>query len=553
MAEPRRTRPAYFLLLLAACAVNLLPLLLQHIGGDSVFHLNAIHCYAEQFWQGDLRPRWCFEADGGVGSPFFVFYPPLPYMAASLLYPLHWAGAPLYIIYVLTVALATLLAAYAAFKWLRGPMGEKAALGAAVLYLFLPYRSEVMVSRGGLGELWVMTFAPLLAYEARQLLRSRKPRLLKFSLWTACALLSQPAVALCILIGIALHVLLRGAEAPVLYWRAALAAVLGLALTFFYALPALHYLPFTAHAALQTGTPVWANRYVLPLVDWRQGHAPHLLALAFTAGAFFLLAQRVHRRKQRILVLPERREAQAWVLAGLVAVLLLFPISAPFWNAVNSIAAVGFPWRMQALLGLALTYLAATYMRWLCTPRRRRTGAGDCGALILLLFCAELCLTRTIAPADLHSLNRLVAAHSLAYPECRTLWTSPAEYDSEHALARAERPQPEPRAELVTGEGQLRVTAWGWKAIAVEAGPLKATSELRIRHRYFPFWRARLEDGTMLPLIPEEGSGFMRVTLPPGKHTLTITQERFIDSLRGIGARRHLRTYPRQAPHDSLV
>ncbi|HEY9847696.1 MAG TPA: hypothetical protein V6D03_16055, partial [Candidatus Caenarcaniphilales bacterium] len=43
------------------------------------YHLKWSKHFAEQFWLGDLYPRWLLEMNAGLGSPTFFFYAPVPY------------------------------------------------------------------------------------------------------------------------------------------------------------------------------------------------------------------------------------------------------------------------------------------------------------------------------------------------------------------------------------------------------------------------------------------------------------------------------------------
>src|SRR6476659_2050022 len=80
-------------LAIAAATLNLIPLLVVDPGGDIFFHYTLIHCFVTQLWQGDLYPRWCMDANAGLGAPVFIFYYPLAYYITSLFYPLYFLGA----------------------------------------------------------------------------------------------------------------------------------------------------------------------------------------------------------------------------------------------------------------------------------------------------------------------------------------------------------------------------------------------------------------------------------------------------------------------------
>lgn len=45
---------------------------------DVLFHFNWSKYFSQQFWSGELYPRWLLGMNSGLGSPSFFFYPPIP-------------------------------------------------------------------------------------------------------------------------------------------------------------------------------------------------------------------------------------------------------------------------------------------------------------------------------------------------------------------------------------------------------------------------------------------------------------------------------------------
>jgi uncharacterized membrane protein len=60
-------------------------------GHDSTAHLAWFRQFSEQFWGGELYPRWLINDNSGLGSPVFFYYGPIPYLISSFLTPY---GAP---------------------------------------------------------------------------------------------------------------------------------------------------------------------------------------------------------------------------------------------------------------------------------------------------------------------------------------------------------------------------------------------------------------------------------------------------------------------------
>jgi len=56
--------------------------------GDAVTHIQYQHHFSEQFWKGDLYPRWLAGSNKGYGSPIFLVQYPVPYWITAVLRPI---------------------------------------------------------------------------------------------------------------------------------------------------------------------------------------------------------------------------------------------------------------------------------------------------------------------------------------------------------------------------------------------------------------------------------------------------------------------------------
>ena len=54
---------------------------------DGLAHARWYIHFSEQFWAGDLYPRWLVGMNNGLGSPVFFYYPPVPFWLTSLIRP----------------------------------------------------------------------------------------------------------------------------------------------------------------------------------------------------------------------------------------------------------------------------------------------------------------------------------------------------------------------------------------------------------------------------------------------------------------------------------
>ena len=235
----RKPADIYAALIIVAL-INVFPLATTMVGGDITFQLAMMNCSTEQFWKGDIYPRWCMSANNGLGLPTFILYFPLPFYVASLLHPLvQFAGGGLYTLYVMSCLLAVILAAFACYSWLRDIVSPRAAFLAAAVFIFLPYRNELAFFRAAYAELWCMAFLPLMFKYTRKAAHGQSA-VAALSISTALALLSHVPAAIVGIFGCGLYVLfttsLRDIRVKIRYGASVLWAAL---LTAFYVLPSL--------------------------------------------------------------------------------------------------------------------------------------------------------------------------------------------------------------------------------------------------------------------------------------------------------------------------
>lgn len=502
---------------LLASLVNILPMLLFDAGGDMHFHLVLIDCFARQFWQGDLYPRWCMEANSGFGAPVFLFYFPLPYYAASLLYPLAHFGAPLACLYTASLFAATFLTCLTCHAWLRTITTSPRALLVSVLILFMPYRMEAMLFRAGYAEIWGMAFMPLVFLSLRRLVQGDRRAIAGFALSTALLLLAHVPLALVtyILCGIYVLAVPSGHRWHTL-WRCKLAGIGGIAMAAFYLFPGVYFRRFMLPPGEVDEPSPWANGFLTLDNVAHQGRvvAGDMLAILVLILLSIVAISRIRRVKDSF----QRREIRGWLAGAWIAGLLLFPVSAPLYEALKPWSGIVFPWRMQAAFLFATGFLLAIGMEWFASHARLKTWKGDYGMLLALLLLLAFFMVG-VRPADKTLEHAILDAHLIAEPEYRTLWQDKAHFNDAYIFSRLKKAPPQ--AEITAGRGEVQVKQWQWDGIVLETEAGKAMS-VRLDQAYFPTWAAQLEDGTRLELAPEKATGAIMAAIPPGKHTLKL-------------------------------
>lgn len=512
---------ALFVFVTFASLLNIVPMLLFDVGGDMNFHLVLIDCFAGQFWQGDLYPRWCMAANSGLGAPVFLFYFPLPYYVAALLYPLKTAGLSLYHIYIISTFLATIVTGLTLTSWLSDITSKPRALLVSVLVLFMPYRMEAMLFRAGYAEIWCMALLPLFFKYVRRLDHGEKTASAKLAAIVALMLLTHVTLSIAAFIAGGIYVCMTSAYLGFrgMFFaslRCKLAGFWGIIIAAFYLVPGIYFRRFMLPPdQVQEPTP-WANSYLSMDNLAHQGRVVAGDGLAMIV--LLLLAAVMLWRSKRIEDAGLRREMKAWLGASLVAGLLLFPISTPLYDALRPWSGVVFPWRMQMVFMFATAFLLAVWMRYFIKPAKLKTWKADFGMLLALLVLLSYFMVGVREDNEELESN-ILSAHLIAEPEYQTLWQDSDHFSDDYFFDRLES-QPE-KAQIISGKGKVEVTRLHSGGIDFQTDSVKPVT-VRLDHVYFPIWTARLDGKEKLELRPEQGSGQILVEISAGKHSVKL-------------------------------
>ena len=442
--------------------------------------LRYTYVWARQFAaavaRGELYPRWLPESFGGLGSPTFVFYPPLAFYVDALVREATFGLLPVERRLGVTAFVLLWLSGLGMRAWLREQAEPRVAFWAAAAYMAAPYHLMDHYSRGALAEFSFIAMLPLTLLGLRAALR----------FWTGV-----PALAG----GIALVTL---AHLPSALLRSAVGGLLGLALVAVYLVPALTmqgsvsidqlWLPYYDPIRWLLLLPVaWAGRDLMLIVAW----------LAAGWGVLALGVVVLLRRTG-----PAGWDAVLWGIVSLVCIALMAGAVPQFWTLVPFVAKVQFPWRMLGLIefsALTATALAVGHVpgRWLIIP------AGLALALMGPAFMAIGDRAVTLyqdAPAFWTWFRPKVEQHM---PDAAEYL--PADFPADRIvnavgtgpwiLPRALETTCEPAAAPCRAErmasGEIRLTLPG-------AGPIRVT----VAQFWFPGWHGAIPGGAAVAVQP---------------------------------------------------
>jgi len=150
---------AWLLLLLPALTPLLRPGFF--VSDDGRFHVYRIAALADAWGEGVLHPRLFPDFGFGYGQAVLNFYSPLSYWPGALLSLLGMSPA---VAFQWSVALGFVLAALAAYGYVRSLWGQTAGVLAALVYTYLPYHLADAYTRGALPEHFAFLFPPLILW-----------------------------------------------------------------------------------------------------------------------------------------------------------------------------------------------------------------------------------------------------------------------------------------------------------------------------------------------------------------------------------------------------
>lgn len=496
---------------LAIFACSVLMFAPAFVAGAGGFDLHAqslwSRAFADQFFAGDLYPRWFMSLFAGAGSPAFFYNPPLPFYG---LLPFHflqgldeWGYYPL----VGGAWLAVLLSGFAMHAWLRDVrLAPSATLVGSLLYMLMP--NHVAQNFYGMmlyASVWAYVPLPLLFLYAGRLARGESGGVTGYAMalglllliHTISVILFGPITAAYFLLQLPREDRIRRVR------RAAGAILLGFALSAIFMVPCLAYLPFIS---------VTLDAFTLQTKEiffFTASTPKALLYIAYWAASLLLTVA---------LIRPARTvpAGRFFLIIAALALVLMLPITEWLWTHVPFLHIVQLAERLFMVTAVAHAYLLAQL--W---PRWR----GVTAAVVLgCVFALALGLTHRTPTVDAYAAKYPSRAASYRMGIEQYAATLP-DRDMIRRYGTAEGREAiranNQRVRIMIGAGRAHITQWQPRHITA-ALTMRTAGTVRIRQ--FPFYGFTAQvDGTLVDLTRDTTTGFLMVDVPQGTHELCVT------------------------------
>ncbi len=474
--------------------------------------------------------RWVEGLGFGFGYPLFNFYPPFVYYLGEIF---HLIGFSFIDSVKLVWATALLGSALSMYFLSREFFGKVPAVVAAVFYLYAPYHAVDAYVRGALAELFSFVWLPLIllfAYRAARYL-SLKNSLLT-ALFLSLLMLTHNLIFLPFLpFVIAWYFFFALAHnrdrffVSVIHFLLFTAFTFGLTASFVF--PALLEKKFTlVDSLLIKNLASYKLHFVCPSQLWNSlwgyggSTAGCLDGLSFKVGKLHLLIS-LAALILAVIFRPKRYRIFLTFLLLLFSLFMTTAFASPFWDIVQPLWYLQFPWRFLEFTTLFSSLLAAAFMGYIPKPLKYFAAAS---AILIVIFLNGKYFVPTAYRLDLTD-DKATTWDEVAWRVSSTSFEYlPAGFATRLTpqktvgvdLEKTDLTQS--KFHFLSGTPQvLRENFSPHKFTLVTSSPTASVLRLNITH--FPGWLTYL-DGKLAPFSDNNPYRLLTLNIPPGTHTV---------------------------------
>lgn len=333
---------------------------------DGWHNIARLHHYHKTLTEGQLLPRWSADLASGYGYPLFVFSYHMPWIIAE---PFMMAGLDVFVVMKIVFFVGFIGSGIMLYLWLRDlSLHPAAALTAAIVYLWTPYRFAKILVGASMGEATVFLFLPLLFWGISRL-EAGKRYVAIGAIGLSGMILSHMMILPILIVGIGLF--------SIYFWwqakkklsfmqRYILMMLFGMGMVAYYLIPLLAYSGIIKATTMQGGfKSLYAQHFVTfkQLLYSKWGFGPVINSakdgeISFQAG----IAQWIAVAVSCVLVTVRGVRKKTDKYDGLIIILLLSFISAtffmvdaskPIWDTIAKKITIDFPWRFLSITTFA--------------------------------------------------------------------------------------------------------------------------------------------------------------------------------------------------------
>jgi len=476
-----------------------------HANHEAETYVYRLVEFRECLARGQWSPQWCPDFRGGLGGPYFSYYQPGFFYAASVI---PWGVSPIVAI-GLTIGLFSLLGYCGTWQLLRSRFGQLGGVLGGSMLLLSVYTGTELYIRGDLSQYAAMMTLPVLLWALLGFMEhGRRPHAAVLAVGGAALVCLHPCVALVGYAALGLATLGLGWSTRDIRRTGGAIGLLGLGggMAAFYWLPVAMEWNLVAGPRAFEGFYHYSNHFVEP--HQLLGSYDRETLIPFTVGPIvpvLLVINTIVMLVRWNTSTPSQRRVLACSL-GMIGfgLLVMSSVSTPLWDHVSLLQRLQFPWRLFSLLTVA----AAIGCGAVVAQRPSRPAIGIAVALLGLMLFLSGDYTQPNASRSYAKFDHAAQMADATYfaPDLADEWVP-------RGAAARWKSAPPSRPIMTVG---MRAKGYhrDHDRLTCEVTATEAAS-LLLPHYYFPVgWTARLADR---PIALHAGTGgLMRIDLPAG-------------------------------------
>lgn len=518
----KKTFVPVFVLTLSAL-YSIAPLLIRQEfisgGWDQSLHISFAHQANIALKEKIFYPRWLPFANGGYGSPTFIFYSPLFYVITGFI-DLYVQSVPLSL--KLSIFIGFFLSGLTMFLFMRNFCSSVGAVAAGIAYQLLPYHIFDFYIRETYAETFAFFWLPLMLHFAYRGFKEGEIRNWIGLAFSYAGLIMTHLVTAYIfslvIAAFAIFNCLRGRSLN-RFIKFLGAISLGLSISSVYFIPMFLERKYVHMDWLTSGGSPWRD-YTYNFL-FLQGNKSndfyiHLYAILVLQvflvmiSSFLLIYNKISMHKD---LLPE---IVFFVCLLIFSIFMSSPPSAFLWRVIPGHPTILFPWRWLLISSLSASILIGiSFDSFSFSDIKRYRKFTVLAAVFSGLVIGNIFLSSryilSAAPMGKTDLENILKEGG-GLIEYRPIWLKDKRKDFSNDRA----------IPVAFNEGIGTIEIFGWKShsksFKVDA---QVPSVVRISTFYYPGWTA-LIDGREVPIDIEKDSGAMLINLPPGENTVLL-------------------------------
>lgn len=522
---------------------------------DAVTHANWYIHFSEQFWLGELYPRWLVGMNNGLGSPVFFYYPPVPYFLTSLFRP-FFANDPFgwYQLGV-SASLATIFSGLFACLWLKQLINETSAVIAAVLYMAAPYHlASDLYIRFSFAEYWAFVWLPLILLFTHKIVDGTRLALAGFAVSYAMLIMTHlPTTLIFSLIPIAYALVLKPDQKGKILGKLLASIALGIGLSAIYLYPAMLLQKYVFLDRMGIGYFSYANWLFFSNFEMWTDDKLIILLLLFDSLAIAVCAFLISRANS---VRNGGKLERLWLLVAVGSVFMMTELSKPIWLLFYPLQRIQFPFRFNVILTLAVTALSAFAISNYRESRSSKDFIVKGICFILIASWIPTFFWAVFTAFPIRSTDRktvdLKVQQGREAPEYRPRWNESMSgvdweisKDIDNWDANLEREYNDllqsvglttdgiSKFKIIEGTGKIDVVSWKSREIILHV-TADSAMKIYINQFYFPNWTALIEgQRNNLTIEPSQPDGFLSLSIPQGGHDVRLVLTKSTEELIG--------------------